>query len=135
MIFARARSRCPVLMAFLAGNEREQAFWKRHHQGTRSAGGRSRPGDATDSRAPCDRYNDDWARRFAHDAKTALKVFPESAIREALVDVADYTVQRVTIVHAVDTSLATDRGTIMLALAKGQRCRLRARRRVVAGNT
>ena len=37
----------------------------------------------------------DWARRFAHDAKTALNIFPDGAIRKALLDVADYTVQRV----------------------------------------
>ena len=36
----------------------------------------------------------DRARCFAHEAKAALMVFPDSSIRRALADVADYTVQR-----------------------------------------
>jgi octaprenyl-diphosphate synthase len=35
------------------------------------------------------------ARGFAAAAKTALGIFPENALRRALLDVADYTVSRV----------------------------------------
>ena len=34
------------------------------------------------------------AALFAGDAKQALRIFPPSAIRQALMDVADYTVRR-----------------------------------------
>ena len=36
----------------------------------------------------------DRAQRFVQEAKVALLVFPDSPIRRALADVADYTVQR-----------------------------------------
>jgi octaprenyl-diphosphate synthase len=36
----------------------------------------------------------DRAAVFARDAKAALTIFPDTAIRRALMDVADYTVQR-----------------------------------------
>ena len=37
----------------------------------------------------------DGAARFATGAKTALTIFPDSPIRRALMDVADYTISRV----------------------------------------
>jgi octaprenyl-diphosphate synthase len=36
----------------------------------------------------------DRAQRFVQEAKAALMVFPETPIRQALVGVADYSVQR-----------------------------------------
>jgi octaprenyl-diphosphate synthase len=93
--FREGKITLPVLVAFLAGNDREKAFWKRTiealdqqeadlDQAVRLIA-EHRAIDATL----------EWARRFADDAKRALAIFPDGAIRKALLDVADYTVQRV----------------------------------------
>ena len=92
--FREGKITLPVLVAFHSGGAAEQQFWQRtietleqtdedldeamrliaHHGGI----------DATMERA----------RRFAQEAQDALMVFPESPIRQALIAVSDYTVQR-----------------------------------------
>jgi octaprenyl-diphosphate synthase len=93
--FREGKITLPVLVAFLAGNDREQAFWRRTIEMLDQ-----QEADLDQAMRLIVEHGAidttlDWARRFARDAKTALKVFPESAIRDALADVADYTVQRV----------------------------------------
>ena len=92
--FREGKITLPVLVAFLAGDPMEKAFWQRTIEAL----------DQTDldldqaMRLIADhdaiRVTLDSAQRFVQEAKTALMVFPESPIRQALADVADYTVQR-----------------------------------------
>jgi octaprenyl-diphosphate synthase len=93
--FREGKITLPVLVAFLAGNDREKAFWKRTIEALDQQEAdldqamrlitEHRAIDATLDRARC----------FAHEAKAALRIFPASSIRDALADVADYTVQRI----------------------------------------
>jgi octaprenyl-diphosphate synthase len=92
--FREGKITLPVIVAYQAGETAERAFWQRTLESL----------DQTD--ADLDQALDlmasrgaiaatlDRARRFAHEAKAALSVFPDSALRRALLDVADYTVQR-----------------------------------------
>ena len=92
--FREGKITLPVLAAFQAGDERERAFWRRTIEtleqtdadldhAMRLIADRGAIG-LTLERAQC----------FAQEAKAALLVFPASPIRQALADVADYTVQR-----------------------------------------
>jgi len=92
--FREGKITLPVLVAFLAGDDPEKAFWQRTIEAL----------DQTD--ADLDhamnliaghgaiRVTLDSAQRFVQEAKAALIIFPDSPIRRALADVADYTVQR-----------------------------------------
>jgi octaprenyl-diphosphate synthase len=92
--FREGKITLPVLAAFLAGNDLEKAFWRRTIEEL----------EQTDS--DLDRAMSliaghgaigitlDRAQRFVQEAKIALMVFPDTPIRRALADVADYTVQR-----------------------------------------
>jgi octaprenyl-diphosphate synthase len=92
--FREGKITLPVLVAYQAGDPDERAFWQRTieqseqsdadlDQALRLMAGR----DAI--RATLER-----AARFAGDAKAALSLFPDSPMRRALLDVADYTVNR-----------------------------------------
>ncbi|MBS0640009.1 MAG: polyprenyl synthetase family protein [Acetobacteraceae bacterium] len=92
--FREGKITLPVLVAFHAGSDPEKQFWRRtiealeqtdadldeamrliaHHGGI----------DATMDRA----------RRYAQEARDALMIFPDSPVRQALIAVSDYTVQR-----------------------------------------
>jgi octaprenyl-diphosphate synthase len=92
--FREGKITLPVLAAFLAGNDPEKAFWRRTieqlqqtesdlDRAMRLIAGHGAVGITLDR-----------AQRFVQEAKVALMVFPDSPIRRALADVADYTVQR-----------------------------------------
>ena len=92
--FREGKITLPVLAAFLAGNDLERAFWRRTieqlqqtesdlDRAMRLIAGHGAVGITLDR-----------AQRFVQEAKVALMVFPDSPIRRALADVADYTVQR-----------------------------------------
>jgi|SRR4051794_6363492 len=92
--FREGKITLPVLVAFHAGSAAEKQFWQRtielleqrdedldeamgliaHHGGI----------EATMERA----------RRFAQEARGALAIFADSPIRQALIEVSEYTVQR-----------------------------------------
>jgi octaprenyl-diphosphate synthase len=92
--FREGKITLPVLVAFVGGDEPERAFWQRTIETL----------DQTD--ADLDRamrliadhgaigVTLDRAQHFVQEAKAALMIFPDSPIRRALADVADYTVQR-----------------------------------------
>jgi octaprenyl-diphosphate synthase len=92
--FREGKITLPVLAAFRAGDEAERDFWRRTIEEL----------DQTDE--DLDRamrlianhgaigLTLDRAQRFVQEAKAALMVFPETPIRQALVGVADYSVQR-----------------------------------------
>ena len=92
--FREGKITLPVLVAFVAGDAREKAFWQRTIEAL----------DQTDvdldqaMRLIADHgaigVTLGRAQWFVQEAKAALAVFPDSAIRRALADVADYTVRR-----------------------------------------
>jgi octaprenyl-diphosphate synthase len=92
--FREGKITLPVLVAFLAGDDAEKAFWRRTVESL----------DQTHSdldhamRLIADHgaigVTLERARRFVQEAKAALTIFADSPIRRALADVADYTVQR-----------------------------------------
>jgi octaprenyl-diphosphate synthase len=93
--FREGKITLPVLVAFLAGDEREKAFWRRTIETLEQT-------DAdlehamrliADHGAIAATLN--RARRFAGEARDALAIFPDCPIRRALAEVADYTVQRI----------------------------------------
>jgi octaprenyl-diphosphate synthase len=92
--FREGKITLPVLAAFLAGNDLERAFWRRtieQLQQTESDLDRAMTLIAGHGAVG---ITLDRAQRFVQEAKFALMVFPDSPIRRALADVADYTVQR-----------------------------------------
>ncbi len=92
--FREGKFTLPILVAYQAGDASERAFWQRTIEQSEQTDDdldhalllmeRHRAIPATLARAA----------GFASDAKAALAVFPDSPIRQALMDVADYTVIR-----------------------------------------
>ena len=92
--FREGKITLPVLAAFAAGDDTEREFWRRTVERSEQGEGdlehaltlidRRRAIDATLVRAA----------RFAGQARSALSIFPDTPMRQALMDVADYTVSR-----------------------------------------
>ena len=92
--FREGKVTLPVLVAFQAGDAEAQAFWRRTIE------------DSEQTEADLDHALGlieasgaigatlDAAVQFAATAKAALEVFPDSALRAALIGVADFTVSR-----------------------------------------
>jgi octaprenyl-diphosphate synthase len=92
--FREGKITLPVLAAYHAGDSAEQAFWRRTIEHSDQ-----QPADLDHAMALIAQHRAiaitlERAARFAGAAKAALAVFPDSAIRQALLDVADYTVRR-----------------------------------------
>jgi octaprenyl-diphosphate synthase len=92
--FREGKITLPVLVAFLAGNDMEKAFWRRTIETMEQT-------DADLDRAMtliadhrAISITLDRAQRFVQEAKAALMTFPDTPIRRALAGVADYTVHR-----------------------------------------
>jgi octaprenyl-diphosphate synthase len=92
--FREGKITLPVLLAFQAGDVADRDFWHRTIEATEQ-------NDADLDRAlylmrRCDaiRGTLERAHGFAAAAKAALAPFPDSALRRALVEVADYSVSR-----------------------------------------
>jgi len=92
--FREGKITLPVLVAYQNGDPAERAFWRRTIEA-------SEQGEEDLARAlqlmtarQAIHTTLDRARRFTSDAKQALMVFPDNAMRRALLDVADYTVSR-----------------------------------------
>ena len=93
--FREGKVTLPVLAAYHAGDAAERAFWQRTIEAS----------DQTDAdlshalRLVAERGAIDATLRraagFAAEAKQALEIFPDSAVRQSLLAVADYTVSRV----------------------------------------
>ena len=92
--FREGKITLPVLVAYQAGTPEERAFWRRTIETSEQA--EADLGEALRLMAASDAIGAtlDRAARFAGTAKAALGVFPDSAWRRALADVADYTVSR-----------------------------------------
>ncbi len=92
--FREGKITLPVLTAFLAGDDREKAFWQRTIEAQEQTDVDLDHAMRLIADHGAIKVTLDRAARFAHEAKTALMVFPDGPIRSALASVADYTVQR-----------------------------------------
>jgi octaprenyl-diphosphate synthase len=92
--FREGKITLPVLVAFLAGDETEKAFWQRTIEASEQTDSDLDHAMRLIAEHGAIRVTLDSAQRFVQEAKAALTVFPDSPIRRALADVADYTVQR-----------------------------------------
>lgn len=92
--FREGKITLPVLVAYQAGTEEERVFWRRTIETSEQV--EADLEEALRLMARRDAISATLARaaRFAAAAKGALAVFPDSAWRAALSDVADYTVSR-----------------------------------------
>jgi octaprenyl-diphosphate synthase len=92
--FREGKITMPVLIAYQAGDQAEQDFWRRTIEATEQT-----PADLDRAlhlmeQRDAIRATLDRAGGFVAAAKSALAAFPDSALRRALLDVADYTVSR-----------------------------------------
>ena len=92
--FREGKITLPVLTAFLAGDEAEKEFWRRTIEELEQTDTDLDRAMTLIAEHGAIGLTLDRAQRFAQQAKDALMVFPDSHIRRALADVADYTVQR-----------------------------------------
>ena len=92
--FREGKITLPVLVAHQAGDASEQAFWRRTIEQLEQTDADLDEAMALIGRRGAIAATLDRAWRFVHEAKAALTVFPDSPERRALLDVADYTVQR-----------------------------------------
>jgi octaprenyl-diphosphate synthase len=93
--FREGKITLPVLVAFLAGNEREKIFWKRTIETLDQSDSDLDEAMRLIAKHGAIDVTLARARRFATEARNALLVFSDGPIRQALADVADYTVQRI----------------------------------------
>jgi octaprenyl-diphosphate synthase len=92
--FREGKITLPILVAYQAADAEQQAFWRRtieeldQHDDDLEA--------AMHLMVKCDAIGATLERAawFVRQAKAALSVFPDSPIRQALLDVADFTVRR-----------------------------------------
>ena len=92
--FREGKVTLPVLAAFQSGGAADQAFWRRTIEQSEQTDADLDHALALIATTGAIRTTLDTAVRFVADAKTALQVFPPSPLRDALLGVADYTVQR-----------------------------------------
>jgi len=92
--FREGKITLPVLVAFSAGDETEQTFWRRTVETLEQTDSDLDHAMRLIARHGAIRVTLDRAQRFVQEAKVALLAFPDSPIRRALADVADYTVLR-----------------------------------------
>ena len=92
--FREGKITLPVLVAFLAGDALEKAFWQRTIEALDQNNADLDQAMRLIADHDAIQVTLDRAQRFVQEAKAALLVFPDSPIRRALAGVADYTVQR-----------------------------------------
>jgi octaprenyl-diphosphate synthase len=92
--FREGKITLPVLVAFLAGDELEKAFWQRTIEALEQTDSDLDHAMRLIAGHGAIGVTLDRAKRFVQEAKAALMIFPDSPIRRALAGVADYTVRR-----------------------------------------
>ena len=92
--FREGKVTLPVLAAYHAGGVEEQAFWRRTIEASEQTEDDLEHALELMAASGAIRATLDHAGRFAAEARAALGVFPAGAYRDALMDVADYTVSR-----------------------------------------
>ncbi len=93
--FREGKITLPVLAAYAAGDATERAFWQRTIEASEQTEADLDHALALMERCGAIRTTLDRAVQFAARAKADLTPFPDSAVRQALMGVADYTVSRV----------------------------------------
>ncbi len=93
--FREGKITLPVLAAYQAGSPVERAFWSRTIESLEQQESDLDHALVLMQTRGAIGITFDRARRFAEDAKRALAGFPPSAMRTALLDVADFTVSRI----------------------------------------
>ncbi len=92
--FREGKITLPVLIAFMAGDEPEKTFWRRCIENLEQTDADLDHAMRLIAGHGAISLTLDRAQRFVQEAKAALLVFPDSPMRRAFADVADYTVQR-----------------------------------------
>ncbi len=92
--FREGKITLPVLVAFLAGDEMQRAFWQRTIESLEQTDADLDHAMRLIADHGAIRVTLDRAQYFVQEAKASLMIFPDSPMRRALADVADYTVQR-----------------------------------------
>lgn len=92
--FREGKVTLPVLVAYHAGDADEKAFWRRTIETLEQTDDDLDTALRLMERHDAIQTTIARAATFACDAKRALAVFPASPMRQALMDVADYTVRR-----------------------------------------
>ena len=92
--FREGKMTLPVILAYQKGSEEEKTFWKR----VMAASDQSKD-DLSCALGLMEKHNtlketDGRAKDYADRAKAALKIFPESEVRQILEGVADFAVAR-----------------------------------------
>ena len=92
--FREGKVTLPVILAFSRGNDEERAFWRRTIEELAQE-----PKDLAHAQSLLEKHdalNDsiDRARHYSAIAKDALGLFPESEIKQALLDVVDFCIER-----------------------------------------
>ncbi len=93
--FREGKITLPVLAAYHAGDAEEREFWVRTIERSQQTEADLDQAMALMTKSGAIGATLDHAARYAGGAKAALAVFPSSPLRRALLDVADYTVNRV----------------------------------------
>ncbi len=92
--FREGKLTLPVILAFAGADDEEQAFWRRTIEfGEQKPGDLSRAIQIIETRDTLRRTLRD-AERYVQSAKDALAVFPASAYKTALLDVASFCIDR-----------------------------------------
>ena len=92
--FREGKITLPVLLAYQAGDAADRDFWRRTIEATEQNEADLDRALHLMQRCGAIRATLERALGFAVAAKEALAPFPDSAMRRALLDVADYTVSR-----------------------------------------
>jgi len=92
--FREGKITLPVLAAYASGDESERAFWRRTIEATEQTDADLDHALRLMARRGAIRITLDRAAAFAAAAKTRLLVFPSTMLRDRLIDVADYTINR-----------------------------------------
>ena len=92
--FREGKITLPVLAAYHAGTEEDRIFWRRTIEASEQTDDDLEHALALMARTGAIDTTLRRAAGYAADAKAALGVFPDSAIRDCLSEVADYTVSR-----------------------------------------
>ncbi len=93
--FREGKITLPVLAAYQAGDSEAREFWVRTIEASNQTDADLDRAMRLMERSGAIRTTLARAGRFAVTAKAALAIFPDSPVRRALADVADYTVSRV----------------------------------------
>ena len=93
--FREGKITLPVLVAYQAGSAADRDFWRRTIEASEQSAADLDRALGLMERCGAISATLERAHGFAAAAKTALGVFPDNALRRALMDVADYTVSRV----------------------------------------